>query len=110
MYNIVKSFPSGFYELSLLAQSHWKNIKKYGSDIFLLPKQLSQYKQLNTFDKAFGKINKKMYEHLYKNADLKHLTPNIPWAASSVLLSLQNVNCWVNLFPTASEMYDQYDY
>ena len=51
-----------------------------------------------------------MYEHLYKNADLKHLTPNIPWAASSVLLSLQNVNCWVNLFPTASEMYDQYDY
>ena len=58
-YSIVKDLPSGSYELQLLGKPKSQIIKKFGSDIFLCPKEINPYKALNTSDKKILTLTRK---------------------------------------------------
>jgi hypothetical protein len=84
-------------------------IKKHGSDLFLSPKTLIPFEQLQTSDHIFGKLDKKLSTNPYAIADIEGFTPSKPWTAPAALANIKEAKDEAQTFPTVTEMDATYD-
>jgi hypothetical protein len=106
-YKIIKVLPSGSYGLKL----HTSDviIKKHRSDLFLSPKKLFPFEQLQTSDRLFGKLDKPLSKNPYAISDIDGFPPSQPWTAPAALASVKEARDAATLFPTVAEMDATYD-
>ena len=104
----MKDLPSGSYELQLLGKLKSQPIKKHGSDISLCPKEINPSKTLDTSDKEFYDINKKIVSSPYQHAGILDYTPAIPYAAPAAVTKVINSEKLTSVpkFPSVKELDD----
>jgi hypothetical protein len=106
-YKIIKVLPSGSYGLKL--QTSNVIIKKHGSDLFLSPKNLIPFEQIQSSDRIFGELDKKLSNNPYAVADIDGFLPSQPWAAPAALACVKEAQHAATPFPTVAEMDATYD-
>jgi hypothetical protein len=79
-YKIIRSYPSGSYELQATSNPQATTIKKHGSDLYLSPTTLIPHSPTQLSDQLFPDLNKEMTKQPYKLAGLEGYEPAKPWA------------------------------
>ena len=79
-------------------------IKKHGMNLYLSPQIIYPYKNIEFSDTTFGKLNKDLSHHPYKNASIDAFIPLKPWAAPAAFATIEN-----DVFPTVQEMDNEFD-
>jgi hypothetical protein len=104
-YKIVRSYPSGSYELQLLSNANAATIKKHGLDLYLSPERLIPYPPTHSSDQLFADTNKSMGQHPYKLAGLDGYNPAQPWKEPTAQAQLRAIrNQPAPQFPALTEL------
>jgi hypothetical protein len=109
-YTIVRSYPSGSYELQLLSNANAATIKKHGSDLYLSPERLIPHSPTQSSDQLFADTNKPIVKEPYKLAGLDGYNPAQPWKEATAQAQLNAVNNQAApKFPALAELDQDYD-
>jgi hypothetical protein len=108
-YKIVRSYPSGSYELQLLSNTKAATIKKHGSDLYLSPKKLIPHSPTHSSDQLFADTNKAMDSQPYKLAGLDGYNPAQPWKEPTAQAQLSKISQPAPQFPMLAELDKDYD-
>jgi hypothetical protein len=109
-YKIVRSYPSGSYELQLLSNTKAATIKKHGSDLYLSPERLIPHSPTHSSDQLFADTNKPMEPQPYKLAGLDGYNPAQPWKEPTTQAQLSAIgNQPAPQFPALAELDQDYD-
>jgi hypothetical protein len=104
-YKVIKDYNSGSYELQLLNGKSKVTIKKHGSDLYLSPQHLEPHKMMQSSDKAFSELDRKVVDHPYSVIGIDNYTPIQPWKMGN---SSTNVTS-VQRFPSVEELDNEFD-
>ena len=106
-YKIIKLWPSGSYTLQ---NSTGTTIKKHGSDLYLCPKELIPFNPINTSDRNFSELNKKMVSNPYEKIRIDGYSPSQPWCAPAAYAKLEKMDpIQYPTFPTVEELDNEID-
>ena len=116
-YKIIKSHPSGSYDLTLVNHKTSNAvIKKHGSDLILCPKVLQPHRPIQSSDQIYSETNKSIIPNPFSEIHIDGYNPANPWKVSEKVSSqLLNINnnhedhMLNDHFPTVQEMDDEFD-
>ena len=86
--------------------------KKYGSDLYLCPKELIPSKPISSSDQIFSELNKKTIEHPFEQIHIDGYSPSKPWCAPAAVAQLENTDTSQAplAFPTVEELDNEIDF
>jgi hypothetical protein len=111
-YKIVKSHPSGSYDLQLLHNPQRAITKKHGSELIICPKELVPMQPLDSSDQRFSNLNKKPSENPYQGANIQGYIPVQPWAAAPAAVAeipISTDEPMPEVFPTVEQLDNEID-
>jgi hypothetical protein len=112
-YKIIKTHPSGSYDLKLTTATSSSVIKKHGSELILCPKYLIPHKPIQSSDHIYSELNKKIIENPFSRAFIEGYTPTKPWEAAAAALSQIDLSIKdltiVPDFPSVEQLDAEYD-
>jgi hypothetical protein len=112
-YKIIKTHPSGSYDLKLTTSQSSSIIKKHGSELILCPKHLIPHQPLHSSDQIYSEINKKIIKNPFSRAFIEGYTPTKPWeAAAAAMLQISQStedSSIIPEFPPVEQLDAKYD-
>ena len=107
-YKIIKTHPSGSYDLQLASSKSTVIIKKHGSELILCPKHLVPHKPIESSDSIYCELNKSIIPNPFSQASITGYKSAQP-STSSIQPPETSEESSHLPFPTVAELDNLYD-